>query len=291
LKQEKPVQIKKGTVKFMSRYINIISTKLFVTRIFQLTVFVFVLCLLSNEISAQDYKLVWSDEFDGNILDTTKWSYELGNRFGWGNAEKEYYTKENAIVENGLLKIVAKKENYKGFEYTSSRIVTTNKGDWKYGKFEMRAKMPIGKGMWPAFWMMPTQSVYGGWPVSGEIDIMEYLGHESNIVHGTLHYGDRPPNNKFTGKPDTLETGNFNEDFHVFSLTWEEGKIEWFVDGILYQTQTSWNTVAAEFPAPFNQQFHIILNLAVGGNWPGYPDENTLFPQEYIIDYVRVYQK
>jgi beta-glucanase (GH16 family) len=278
-------------IEFMLKYFNIILSQLLKLRIVNLLFLISVSGFLLTNMFAQDYKLIWVDEFDGASLDTTKWSYQIGNMYGWGNAEKEYYTKENAVVENGFLKIIAKKENYKEFEYTSSRILTRNKGDWKYGKFEMRAKMPIGKGMWPAFWMMPTQDVYGGWPVSGEIDIMEYLGHESNIVHGTLHYGDRPPNNIFTGKPDTLQTGNFNDDFHTFSLIWEEGKIEWFVDGVLYQTQTSWNTVAAEFPAPFNQQFHIIINFAVGGNWPGYPDENTVFPQEYIIDCVRVYQK
>ncbi|MGD8781346.1 MAG: glycoside hydrolase family 16 protein [Ignavibacteria bacterium] len=247
--------------------------------------------ILLNSSFAQDYKLVWSDEFDGTSLDTTKWSCQIGNRRGWGNNEKQYYRAENAVVNDGLLTIIAKQESFEGFDYTSARIHTINKGDWKYGKIEMRAKMPIGQGIWPAFWMMPTKSVYGGWPVSGEIDIMEYLGHETKIVHGTLHYGDKPPNNIYTGKPDTLESGNFHEEFHTFSVVWEEGKFQWFVDGELYQTQTKWNTVAAPFPAPFDKEFHIILNMAVGGNWPGYPDETTEFPQEYIIDYVRVYRK
>jgi beta-glucanase (GH16 family) len=253
--------------------------------------FFVILGSLSEEILAQDYKLVWSDEFNGTALDTSKWGYQFGNQHGWGNNEKEYYRTENAVVKDGFLNIIAKKENYNDCEYTSSRILTRGKGDWKYGKFEMRAKMPKGKGIWPAFWMMPTQSVYGGWPVSGEIDIMEYLGHETNIIHGTLHYGDKPPNNKYTGKTYTLANGNFCDDFHIFSLTWEENKIEWFVDGELYHSLTEWNTVAAPYPAPFDQQFHIILNLAVGGYWPGMPDESTIFPQEYVIDYVRVYQK
>jgi beta-glucanase (GH16 family) len=253
--------------------------------------FFVILGSLSEEIFAQDYKLVWSDEFNGTALDTSKWGYQFGNQHGWGNNEKEYYRTENAVVKDGFLNIIAKKENYNDCEYTSSRILTRGKGDWKYGKFEMRAKMPKGKGIWPAFWMMPTQSVYGEWPVSGEIDIMEYLGHETNIIHGTLHYGDLPPNNKYVGKADTLANGNFCDDFHIFSLTWEENKIEWFVDGELYHSLTSWNTMAAPYPAPFDQKFHIILNLAVGGYWPGMPDESTVFPQEYIIDYVRVYQK
>lgn len=244
----------------------------------------------SNSI-AQDYKLVWSDEFDGTALDTSKWGYQIGNRSGWGNNEREYYRAENAVVKDGYLTIVAKQGNYNNLSYTSARIRTIHKGDWKYGKFEMRAKMPFGKGIWPAFWMMPTDNVYGGgWPVSGEIDIMEYLGHELNKVHGTLHYGDRPPNNKHTGKTYTLASGGFNDDSHIFTLIWEEGKIQWLVDGELYQTQTSWSTIGGSFPAPFDQRFHIILNLAVGGYWPGDPDTTTVFPQEFVVDYVRVYQ-
>ena len=240
---------------------------------------------------AQDYQLVWSDEFNGTTLDTSKWSYQIGNGSGgWGNNEKEYYRAENAVVDSGYLTIIAKKENYNGFSYTSSRIRTINKGDWKYGKFEMRAKMPVGKGMWPAFWMMPTDNVYGGWAASGEIDIMEYLGNDTTTVYGTLHYGGAWPNNIHTGKSFT-QGGGFHSGFHTYTLIWEEGKIQWLVDGYLYQTQTSWNTSNAAFPAPFNERFHIILNLAVGGNWPGYPDASTTFPQKYVIDYVRVYQK
>jgi beta-glucanase (GH16 family) len=151
--------------------------------------------------------------------------------------------------------------------------------------------MPVGKGMWPAIWMMPTDNVYGGWAASGEIDIMEYLGHEANKVHGTLHYGGSPPGNKNSGKTYTLANGGFNDDFHTFTLIWEEGKIQWLVDGELYQTQTSWSTTGGSFPAPFDQRFHMILNLAVGGNWPGNPDATTVFPQEFVVDYVRVYQK
>ncbi len=247
--------------------------------------------MISFQTFAQNYKLVWSDEFNGTELDSSKWSCQIGNHHGWGNNEKECYRVENAIVRDGYLTIVAKEENYKGFNYTSARIRTINKGDWKYGKFEMRAKLPVGKGMWPAFWMMPTNNVYGGWPVSGEIDIMEYLGHDSTTVYGTLHYGGRPPNNKHTGKPYKLDHGDFHNDFHIFTLIWEEGKVQWLVDGELYETQTEWTTTGGDFPAPFDQEFHIILNLAVGGNWPGYPDESTKFPQKFIVDYVRVYQK
>jgi beta-glucanase (GH16 family) len=245
-----------------------------------------------NNAIAQDYQLVWADEFDGTALDLSKWECQIGNGSGgWGNNEKEYYRAENAVVKDGYLTITAKKESYNNFNYTSARIRTKDKGDWKYGKLEIRAKMPVGKGMWPAIWMMPTDNVYGGWAASGEIDIMEYLGHEANKVHGTLHYGASWPNNKSSGKTYTLANGGFNDDFHTFTLIWEEGKIQWLVDGVLYQTQTSWNTTGHPFPAPFDQRFHMILNLAVGGNWPGDPDATTVFPQEFVVDYVRVYQK
>ena len=266
--------------------------KTFTIEFNMILIFLFVLFGFNVKvIFPQDYQLIWSDEFNGTKLDSTKWSYQIGNRHGWGNHEKEYYTSENAIVKDGYLTIIAKKENRDGFDYTSSRIRTINKGDWKYGKFEMRAKLPIGKGMWPAFWMMPTKSVYGGWPVSGEMDIMEYLGNDSTTVYGTLHYGGRPPDNKHTGKSFKLVEGDFHNQFHTFTLIWERGKVQWLVDDSLYQTQTEWYTTEGEFPAPFDQEFHIILNLAVGGDWPGYPDEFTRFPQKFIVDYVRVYQE
>lgn len=271
--------------------------KIYKSTVFVRLIFLLIIVLLLGGmpkiINAQEYQLVWSDEFDGNELDLTKWEYQIGNGppSGWGNNELEYYRAENAVVKDGFLTIIAKKENYNGFNYTSARIRTKGKGDWKYGKFEVRAKMPKGKGMWPAIWMMPTDNVYGGWAASGEIDIMEYLGHDTTKVYGTLHYGGSWPNNKSSGKSYTLKNGGFNEDFHTFTLIWEEGKIQWLVDGELYQTQTSWYTAGANFPAPFDQRFHMILNLAVGGNWPGNPDGSTKFPQEFVIDYVRVYQK
>ncbi|MBI9072132.1 MAG: glycoside hydrolase family 16 protein [Melioribacteraceae bacterium] len=246
---------------------------------------------LSNNLFAQNYKLVWSDEFNDEVLDLSKWEIQIGNGHnGWGNNEWQYYIADNAVITDGHLKIIAKEEVLDTFKYTSSRIRTLNKGDWKYGKFEMRAKMPSGKGIWPAFWMMPTDNVYGTWAASGEIDIMEYLGHETNKVYGTLHF-EKWPNNKNSGNNFTIANGGFNDDFHVFTLIWEEGKIEWLIDGKLFSTKTEWSTEGHEFPAPFDQRFHMILNLAVGGNWPGYPDKNTTFPQEFIIDYVRVYQK
>jgi hypothetical protein len=151
-------------------------------------------------------------------------------------------------------------------------------------------KLPYGQGLWPAFWMLPTDWVYGGWAASGEIDIMELVGHAPNVVHGTIHYHGEWPENWSSGGSWTLPSGNFSDDFHVFALEWQEGIMRWYVDGIHYLTRTSWDTVAgAPFPAPFDQRFHLLLNVAVGGNWPGNPDPSTVFPQQMVVDYVRVY--
>ncbi|MFO7447354.1 MAG: family 16 glycosylhydrolase [Ignavibacteriaceae bacterium] len=253
---------------------------------------IILVCLSIHSVMAQEYKLVWYDEFDGTAVDLSKWEFQIGNgQGGWGNNERQYYRAENASVEDGLLTITAKQESFNGFSYTSTRMRTLNKGDWKYGKLEIRAKMPFGKGIWPAIWMMPTDNVYGGWAASGEIDIMEYLGHETNKVHGTLHYGGSWPNNRNSGKSYSITGNGFNDDFHTFTIVWEEGRFDWYVDSVLYQTQTNWYTTGYEFPAPFDQRFHMILNMAVGGNWPGSPDSTTQFPQQFVIDYVRVYQQ
>lgn len=244
----------------------------------------------------EGWQLVWHDEFDGTAIDTSKWQHEVNAR-GGGNNELQYYTDraKNSYVKDGVLIIQALKEHYAGpegtREYTSARLRTKNRGDWKYGLFIVRAKLPSGKGLWPAIWMMPTDNVYGGWAASGEIDIMEMLGHEPNKVYGTLHYGAEWPNNVHSGDSFTLPSGSFDQDFHVFSLQWDTTKISWYVDGQLYQTQTKWYTKAAPYPAPFDQRFYLILNVAVGGNWPGNPDSTTVFPQQMLVDYVRVLQK
>jgi beta-glucanase (GH16 family) len=240
---------------------------------------------------AQEWQLVWADEFDGNSVDESKWNFMLGNGSGgWGNNELEYYRKENATVADGFLTIAAKKESSGGCQYTSTRMTTKNKGDFLYGRFEMRAKMPLGKGLWPAFWLYPTDEVYGGWAASGEIDMMEYLGHEHQTVHGTLHYGGCWPNNTSAGSSMTLDTGNFDQEFHIFTFEWENGKVRWYVDGKLYRQTASWWSSGGPYPAPFDQRFYIILNLAVGGNWPGSPNSATMFPQQLTVDYIRVYQ-
>ena len=242
------------------------------------------------------WKLVWSDEFDkpdGSAPDENKWSYAVGAG-GWGNGEYEYYTDhrlENAHIDHGMLVIEARKEDYLGHDYTSARLNTSQKGDWTYGRVEVRAKLPKGQGLWPAIWMMPTDSIYGGWPRSGEIDIMELLGNEPSRVYGTLHYGD--PHDSQGSQFDLTDGSAFSDSFHTFAIEWEPGIIRWYVDGSQYFTVTQWfiSDESRPFPAPFDQRFYLILNVAVGGTWPGYPDETTQFPQKMYIDYVHVYQK
>lgn len=243
-------------------------------------------------------ELVWSDEFNGSEVDTTKWSFQRGDGSevslpsGWGNNEQQWYTDQNATVADGFLTITAREETVEpGFRYTSARLRSFRKGDWTYGRMEMRAKMPLGKGLWPAFWMLSTNREYGGWAASGEIDVVEYLGSKPEEIFGTIHYGGEWPNNTFSGTPYRLPSGGFDEDFHVFAIEWEEGEIRWYVDDVHYGTKTDWYSTAAAFPAPFDKNFHFLLNLAVGGDLPGSPDASTEFPAQFVIDYVRVYQE
>lgn len=236
-------------------------------------------------------QLIWSDEFTGNSLDATKWTPQIGdgcpNLCGWGNSELQYYRSENAVVANGTLRITAKEETFDGRDYTSARIRTINKGDWTYGRFEASIKLPEGQGLWPAFWMLPTESAYGSWPQSGEIDIMEYLGQETDIAFGTLHYGPPWPNNKHTGAEYRLHSGGFDDDFHEFAIEWDQTAIKWYIDDYLFSTKTAADLAPEHWP--FDKDFYFILNLAVGGNLPGSPDGTTNFPQTMEVDYVRVY--
>lgn len=242
-----------------------------------------------------NWKLVWSDEFDGNSIDTSKWNFEIDGK-GGGNGEMEYYTDkpENAHLENGHLLITAIKDGTdaegKKHRFTSARMTTKGKFSWKYGRFEARIKLPRGRGVWPAFWMMPEDDAYGGWASSGELDILEEVGDKSNTAFGTIHYGDKWPRNVHTGDKYVLPSGELGDDFHVYAVEWEEGVIRWYIDGNLYQTQTKWYTKAAPFPAPFDQKFFLIMNFAVGGAWPGPPSRDTVFPQSMEVDWVRVYQ-
>jgi beta-glucanase (GH16 family) len=243
------------------------------------------------------FRLVWSDEFDEATIDPNRWGHEV-NGSGGGNNELQYYTdrSENSRIEDGVLILEARRESYTGpdgtRDYTSARLRTLGHGDFLYGRVEARIKLPRGQGLWPAFWMLPTDWVYGGWAASGEIDIMELLGQEPSRVYGTLHYGGAWPNNTHTGDSYVLPGGgSFADDFHVFAIEWEEGAIRWYVDGQLYETQTDWYSTAGAYPAPFNQRFHILLNVAVGGDWPGAPNGSTTFPQRMSVDWVRVHER
>jgi beta-glucanase (GH16 family) len=238
------------------------------------------------------WKLVWSDEFNGTLIDTNNWKFEAGNHNGWGNHELEYYTgrPENAYVSNGLLHIVARREATNGFSYTSARMKTEGSFSWKYGRFEFSAKFPAGQGFWPAFWLMPDHSPYGGWPACGEIDMVENKGNYPAVVQGTIHYADSRGGSVHSSGLYTFVQNDGVTNFHTYDLQWATNSIQWFVDGKLYETQDHWSTVRAPFPAPFDQPFYIIMNLAMGGDYGGNPDTNTVFPGEIQVDYVRVYE-
>jgi len=241
-------------------------------------------------IKAQTKELVWFDEFDYTGLPASdKWGYDVGGS-GWGNNELQYYTEnrtENARVENGNLIIEAHKENYGGKSYTSARLLTKAKGDWKNGRLEVKAKLPGGKGTWPAIWMLPTDWVYGGWPASGEIDIMEYVGYDPGVVHGTVH--TQAFNHSIgTQQGNSINVADAESNFHVYAIEWDQDKIDFFVDDTKYFTFTNqggWEKW------PFDQRFHLLLNIAVGGDWGGVQGvDDNIFPVKMEVDYVRVYQ-
>lgn len=287
-----------------------------------------------NESAIKDpsgWELVWSDEFEGTELDKTRWIHE-SNCWGGGNEELQCYVDAaaNSYVKAGKLHIVAIKEPVVGVssipgqpeydenhtverEYSSARLLTRGQGDWKYGRIEVNAKMPYGQGTWPAIWMLPTENVYGGWPLSGEIDIFEavnlstlhtegeLVGQVNNELHGTLHYGAPWPAHRYSGKEYTPSELLW-ETFNTYAIEWEQDEIRWYFNDVHFATQTSagWFTGAdatledkknsLKGDAPFDQKFHLILNVAVGGLWPKSPDANTTFPQHMVVDYVRVYQ-
>ena len=241
-------------------------------------------------------KLVWSDEFDYKGLpDTTKWGYDKGKgcpeNCGWGNNELQYYTwnrLDNARVKKGKLIIEARKENFESAGYTSARIVSKNKGDWKYGRFEIKAKIPEGRGMWPAIWMLPTKWEYGSWPHSGEIDIMENVGYWPDSVLGTIHTG------AYNGLKGTQKSGGLtvkksSKKFHVYAVEWTAENISFLMDNQVYHVFKNEHTDAEAWP--YDKEFHLLLNIAVGGNWGGkYGVDDNIFPQKMEVDYVRVYQ-
>lgn len=277
----------------------------------------------ADELAGDPWKLVWRDEFDGDEIDRTKWDYDIGNGFynydagqwiaGWGNNELQYYTKEsdNAFVRDGLLHVRALKESLHGCGYTSARLKTRKKDGTAlfaptYGKIELRAKLPTGKGVWPAAWMLPLKERYGSWAASGEIDILEARGQEPDKVLGTLHYGSRWPLNVHSGGEHRFPKGESIADFHVYGIEWDPGEIRWSVDRHTYATQSFWwsgprieagkpprnEAELNPWPAPFDQPFYLILNVAVGGNFvQGKPEDATRFPAEMQVDYVRAYER
>ncbi|GHC79239.1 hydrolase [Nocardiopsis terrae] len=240
--------------------------------------------------SAAAAALVWSDEFDGPpgaAPDPANWNHETGNH-GWGNNELQNYTDSranSALDGNGNLVITARQEA--DGSYTSARMTTQNKVQPQYGRIEARIQIPRGQGIWPAFWMLGSDFPQTPWPHSGEIDIMENIGREPHLVHGSLHGPGYSGGNPLTGSYMHPQAWSFADTFHVFSVDWRPGSVTWSVDGNAYQTYT-WQDTGGN-PWVYDQPFFMILNVAVGGNWPGYPDGSTQFPQEMRVDYVRVY--
>ncbi len=239
------------------------------------------------------YELVWQDEFDGDTLDLENWRYEI-NGYGGGNNELQYYTDQNAIVEDGVLKIIAKKEDYSTWKYTSSRITTQNRETFKYGKIEIRSIQPAGRGTWAAHWMMPSDSIYGGWPNSGEIDIMEFVGYQPSSVHATIHtdYYNHIDGTSRGSVYDELDVAPA-EGYHIYTVEWLPDKMIFSVDDIEYFTYDpgKYSTCPDYKSWPFDQQFFLIFNIAIGGDWGGaYGVDDTIFPTTMTVDYVRVYQ-
>lgn len=243
-----------------------------------------------------EWAVVWQDEFDGPALDFSKWEIEV-NAFGGGNNELQIYTdrRENVRIEDGRLALEARHDNH-GIagtvrQYSSGRIRSKRRGDWRYGRIEASVKVPRGQGIWPAFWMLPSDDAYGGWAASGEIDILEIKGQEPAVLWGTLHHGGPWPANRNTGSQYRLPQGTFADAFHTVGIEWEQGRIRWLVDGDVWQTQDDWSSEGGAFPAPFDQPFHVVINLAVGGGFVGNPAGDTPFPARFEIDWVRVSQK
>jgi beta-glucanase (GH16 family) len=244
----------------------------------------------TTPLSYPGYTLAWSDEFSGNNLDLNVWNQEIGNGSGgWGNNELEYYTNslKNVFLSNGNLIIEARKEAISGFNYSSARLTTQNKKSFKFGRIDIRAKLPVSKGMWPALWMLGSNISSVGWPACGEMDIMELIGAYPGRVYGTMHWKNSGGAHASKGTNYNLSSGDFSQQFHVYSMVWAQDLIKCYVDDQLYLTVSA-TDVGATYP--FNADQFFIFNVAVGGNWPGPPDATTQFPQRMFVDYVRVFQ-
>ena len=240
-------------------------------------------CSACSEFGFPDWPLVWADEFDGSEINPLIWTRQLGAS-GWGNNELQYYTDdaENAFVTGGQLHIEAIEENLQGSNYTSARLITNDLFEFKYGRLEARIKIPMGQGIWPAFWMLGANYENVNWPACGEIDVMEHVNNEP-VAHGTLHW-QQGNNHNYQGTSLPIET----DDFHNYGILWSETQIQFYIDSVVYYTSnfTPNNNTSPIFQRPF----FLLLNVAVGGNWPGNPNAQTVFPAEMVVDYVRVYQ-
>lgn len=244
------------------------------------------LTLTTTYLFGQEKELVWEENFEGDQIREDIWNYDLGNGCpelcGWGNNERQLYTQRNHVVKDGLLRISARLENGK---YTSTRITTQNKKEFQYGRIEVKAKLPTGKGLWPAFWMLGSNITEAGWPLCGEIDILEYVGREPETIFTTLHTADSHGNSKNT-KKERIQ--GIEDGFHIYAIDWNTDKIDFFIDHTLFYSFHP-NDKNIEV-WPFDQPFYMIINLAVGGNFGGSEIDDAIFPQEFVIDYVRVYQ-
>lgn len=248
------------------------------------------------KLNGEDRQLVWAEEFTGENLDTTSWNYQYGTGLnndgsGWGNNELQYYLAENTRLDTGILVIEARQDSFENQAYTSSRLTTKDKQEFTFGRIDVRAKLPIGQGIWPAVWMLGAEfPEAAGWPECGEIDVMEYLGHKPNTLFGTAHFGSDWKNHGYVGDSVKIKgTQPFHNDFHVFSIDWRRDTIEWLLDGKSFHLLTPADV--GDQPWPFNDPHYFLVNLAVGGNWPGSPDASTEFPQQLLVDYIRVYQE
>jgi len=271
------------------------------------------------------WKLVWCDEFDAPEVDPTKWDFDIGNGFfdykhhawvpGWGNEELQYYTREpaNVFVQDSVLHIRAVKEALHGCGYTSARLKSRRRDgrplfNQRYGKFEFRARVPHGKGLWPALWLLPQDDAYGGWAASGEIDVMEILGEQPDKVLSSIHFASSAPKRELVTHTLPIPHGGTVADWHVYAVEWEPGELRWSLDGVVWARQDFWWSTgkvdadgqgleAAQdsdlhpWPAPFDQPFYIVMNVAVGGDFPGVPNAATQFPADLQVNYVRVYER
>jgi hypothetical protein len=240
-----------------------------------------------SPLTYEGYTLAWQDEFNGSSVNTNDWTFETGAG-GWGNNELQYYRPDNATVGEEVLTIEARKEDYGGSNYTSARMITKNKVTFKYGRVDIRALLPEGQGIWPALWTLGNDISLVGWPKCGEIDIMEMIGGSGreNTTYGTAHWDDANSHASYGGSK-TLSSGTYNDKYHVFSIIWDETYIKWYVDNVFF---VQIDITPAEL-SEFHKLHFFIFNLAVGGNWPGYPNASTEFPQQLKVDYIRLFEK